>query len=97
MVLGNHAACMVSLFWHGCCYQVGVETKQERNNTLETIKTKGFARCWVVAHPWMMTFAVVAALAFFAVTKIAVNHNRAVRAMQWLGLEKTAVVLHETK
>ena len=61
---------------------------------METIKAKGFAKCWITAHPWMLSFALVTALALFVVTQIARNHNRFSRVSHWLD-GNAAEVSHE--
>lgn len=75
-------------------FRFGVKTKQERNDAMGTIKTKGLARCWVAAHPWILSLAVITALALFVVTQIAKNHNRFSRVKQWLD-DNAAEVSHE--
>ena len=52
---------------------------------MNTTSQRNSTRCWIVAHPWMATLAAIVALVLFAVTQIAMNHNRYVRVKQWLG------------
>ena len=56
---------------------------------MKNIKTRCFSRSWVVAHPWMATFAAIVALVLFIVTQIAMNHNRYLRVKQWFVGEMT--------
>lgn len=57
---------------------------------MKTTKARCISRCWIVAHPWMATCATIVALALFAVTQIATNHNRCQRVKQWVGFEMVA-------